>query len=232
MCTMKRRDHTWVTWQSNWLPGRQGTNVIKNIPVCSTRLLNVSWLAVIRGVEQMYCFWSGIIGTLVMGTFLASGPPVLWWPVLCDVPRSWLSAVIRRAGSCVGRLEIKGARCPAACMLFKESILDFSTSLLRLRVDWSVTNAVSRYSALAWGEENSHELANTQCSRTAGGQGRARLGKLAHLSHSKVPRASTEDYFKLLDYCELRRRACNVLALSFCSALLPSPAQPYRPSFQ
>lgn len=98
MCTMKRRDHTWVTWQSNWLPGRRGTSVIKNIPVCSTRLLNVSWLAVIRGVEQMYCFWSGIIGTLLIGTFLASAPPVLWWPVLCDVPGSWLSAVIREGG--------------------------------------------------------------------------------------------------------------------------------------
>lgn len=127
----------------------------------------------------------------------------------------------------MSRLEIKGAHCPAACMLFKESILDFSTSLIRLRVDLSpVTQVVSRYSALAWGGENNHELANTRCSRTARGQGRAYLGKIARLSQSKVPRASTADYFKLADYSKLWRRACNVLALSFCSALLPSSAQP------
>lgn len=134
-----------------------------------------------------------------------------------------------RAGHGVSRLRIKGDRRPAACVLFKENTRNFSTSSARLQVDQSpVTDTLRRPRPLAWGGENNHKLANTRCARTASGEGRAELSwENQHL----LPRASPADYGKLVDYSELLRPACHVLAPLFCSAPFPVPTLTYRLGF-
>lgn len=134
-----------------------------------------------------------------------------------------------RARSAVSRLKIKGERCPAACVLFKENMLNFSTSLMKLKVDWSpVTDIVRRHRPLAWGGENNCKFSKYTLYQGSERAGQSSVGKISMFP----PRASTADYSKLMDYSELPHWACNVLAPSFCSALFPIPTLTYRPSFQ
>lgn len=72
----------------------------------------------------------------------------------------------------MNELKIKGVHCQAVCALFKETILDFSTSLIRLRVDRSVTDIV-RYSSLHREGEIALNSANAQHSMRARLQGTA-----------------------------------------------------------
>lgn len=89
-----------------------------------------------------------------------------------------------RAGSAVSRLKIKGERCSAACVLFKENMLNFSTSLMKLKVDGSpVTDIVRRHRPLAWEEENNHKFSKYAVPGQR--EGSAQLGKLARCPQSK-----------------------------------------------
>lgn len=125
--------------------------------------------------------------------------------------------------------------CLCTCLsLCKENILNFSTSLMKLKVDWSpVTDTVRRHRPLAWRGENNHKFSKSTLYQDSERAGQSSLGKInMFLPEETSARASTADYSKLVDYSELLRQACNALAPSFCSALLPIPTLTSRPSFQ
>lgn len=100
--------------------------------------------------------WTEYIG-LGVGLFVLSLFLVLlfYGDVLWDMRRSSTSKVIPEGAGWRSKRE----HCPAACVLFKENMLDFGTWLMKLEVVWSpVTDTVGRHSLLAWGWENNHEF--------------------------------------------------------------------------